>query len=71
VGGASDVIQFNLSMFSGLSSNNTAAQSLVVLLWSSAAAQSGPNVTITDLAGDVPTPAGVTTNNASSVFKFV
>ena len=74
-GGASDVIQFNLSMFHGLSSTNTAAQNLADLLSSGAAAQSGPNVTITDSAQDVLTLVGVTTSTlnayANSVFKFV
>ena len=74
-GSASDVIQLNLSMFSGLSSSNTAAQDLASLLSSGAAAQSGSNVTITDSAHDVLTLAGMTTAtltaNASSVFKFV
>ncbi len=74
-GGASDVIQLNLSMFSGLRSTNTAAQNLATLLSSGAAAQSNSNVTITDSVGDVLTLAGVTTatlsQNASSVFKFV
>ena len=74
-GGASDVVQFNLSMFHGLSSTNTAAQNLADLLSSGAAAQSGPNVTITDSAHDVLTLMGVTTSTlnayANSVFKFV
>ena len=74
-GSASDVVQLHLSMFSGLSSSNTAAQNLAHLLSSGAAAQSGSNVTITDLAHDVLTLANVTTTalsqNASSVFKFV
>ena len=73
-GGASDVIQFNLSMFHGLSSTNTATQNLADLLSSGAAAQSGPNVTITDPAHDVLTLMGVTTSTlnayANSVFKF-
>ena len=47
-GGRLRVIQLNLSMFSGLSSSNT-AQDLASLLSSGAAAQSGSN----DLAGDV------------------
>ena len=74
-GGASDLIQFNLSMFHGLSSTNTAAQDLADLLSSGAAARSGPNVTITDSVHDVLTLMGVTTStlnaNANSVFKFV
>ena len=74
-GGASDVIELHLSMFSGLSSTNTAAQNLADLLSSGAAAQSGPNVTITDSAHDVLTLMGVTTSTlnayANSVFKFV
>ena len=74
-GSASDVVQLHLSMFSGLSSSNTAAQNLSHLLSSGAAAQSGSNVTITDSAHDVLTLANVTTTalsqNASSVFKFV
>ena len=49
-GSSSDVIQLHLSMFSGLSSSNTAAQNLANLLSSSAAAQSGSNVTITDFS---------------------
>ena len=73
-GSASDVIQFSHSMFSGLSSSNTAAQDLASLLSSGAAAQSGSNVKITDLAGDVLTLVGVTTSTlttqANSVFKF-
>ena len=73
-GSASDVIQFNHSMFSGLSSSNTAAQDLASLLSSGAAAQSGSNVTINDSVGDVLTLVGVTTNTlstyANSVFKF-
>ena len=68
------MIQFNHSMFSGLSSSNTAAQDLASLLSSGAAAQSGSNVKITDLAGDVLTLVGVTTSTlstqANSVFKF-
>ena len=52
-GSASDVIHLNLSMFSGLSSSNTAAQDLASLLSSGAVAQSGANVTITDSAHDV------------------
>jgi hypothetical protein len=74
-GSTSDVIQMNLSMFKGLSSSNTAAQDVDALLSSGAMAQSGPNVTITDLAHDVLTLRGVTTSalslHASSVFKFV
>ena len=73
-GGASDVIQFNLSMFSGLSSINTATQNWAELLSSGAAVQSGTNVTITDSAHDVLTLMGVTTStlpaSANSVFKF-
>src|SRR6516162_5780046 len=42
---ATDVIQFNSSMFSGLSSTNTAAQNLASLISSGAVAQSGSNVT--------------------------
>jgi hypothetical protein len=74
-GSASDVIDLNLSMFSGLSSSNTAAQNFAAVLSSGAAAQSGSNVTITDSAHDVLTLVGVTTTtlslNASSTFKFV
>jgi hypothetical protein len=74
-GGASDMIEFKRSMFHGLSSTNTAAQNLADLLSSGAAAQSGPNVTITDSAHDVLTLMGVTTSTlhayANSVFKFV
>jgi hypothetical protein len=75
-----DVVQFDLSMFTGLNSQNTAAQDLAVLLSpqngaAAQAVQSGPNVTITDLAGDVLTLAGVTTStltrHANSAFKFV
>jgi hypothetical protein len=74
-GSASDVIDLNLSMFSGLSSSNTAVQNFAAVLSSGAAAQSGSNVTITDSAHDVLTLVGVTTTtlsqNANSVFKFV
>jgi hypothetical protein len=73
-GAASDVIDLNLSMFSGLSSSNTAAQNFAALLSSGSAAQSGSNVTITDSAHDVLTLVGVTTTtlglNANSVFRF-
>ena len=62
-------------MFNGLSSTNTAAQNLADLLGSGAAMQSGHNVTITDLAGDVLTLKDVTTTmlsaSANSSFKFV
>ncbi len=74
-GRASDVIQLNLSMFSGLSSSNTPAENLASLLLSGAAAQSGSNVTITNSAHDVLTLVGLTTatlsHNAGSVLKFV
>ena len=74
-GNASDVVQLDLAMFSGLSSTNTPAQNLATLISSGAAAQSGSNVKITDSVGDVLTLAGVTTTtlsqNANSVFKFV
>ena len=74
-GAESNVIQFNLSMFSGLSSTNTASQNLADLLASGAAMQSGNNVTIADLAGDVLTLKDVTTTmlsaSANSSFKFV
>ena len=74
-GAGSDVIQFDLSMFSGLSSTNTASQNLAALLASGAAMQSGNNVTIADLAGDVLTLKDVTTTmlsaSANSSFKFV
>jgi hypothetical protein len=74
-GSANDVIQFNLSMFSGLSSSNAAAQNWADLLSSGAAAQSGANVTITDSAHDVLTLKGMTTSTltayANSVFSFV
>jgi hypothetical protein len=65
-GGASDVIQFNLSMFSGLNPTNTAAQNWADLLSSGAAAQSGANVTITDSAHDVVTLMGVTTSTLTA-----
>jgi hypothetical protein len=74
-GAGSDVIQFDLSMFSGLSSTNTASQNLAELLASGAAMQSGNNVTIADLAGDVLTLEDVTTTmlsaSGNSSFKFV
>ena len=76
VGGASsDVIEFPVTMFKGLSSTNTATQNWNALLSSGAAVQSGANVTITDPAQDVLTLNNVTTsmlsNHASEVFKFV
>ena len=74
-GAGSDVVQFDLSMFSGLSSTNTAAQNLADLLGNGAAMQSGHNVTITDPAGDVLTLKDVTATmlsaSANSSFKFV
>ena len=75
VGGASsDVIEFPVTMFKGLSSTNTAAQNWNALLSSGAAVQSGANVTITDPAHDILTLNNVTTsmlsNHASEVFKF-
>jgi len=73
-GSASDVLSLKLSMFTGLSGSNTAAQNASILLSSHAMAQSGANVTITDTSGDVLTLMGVTTSTltqyASSVFKF-
>ena len=76
IGGAgSDVIQFDLSMFNGLSSTNTAAQNLADLLASGAAMQAGQNVTITDLAGDVLTlknsATAMLSAAANSLLKFV
>ncbi len=74
-GTGSDIIQFDLSMFNGLSSTNTSAQNLADLLASGAAMQSGQNVTISDLTGDVLTLKNVTTSllgaAANSVLKFV
>ena len=63
-----------LSMFNGLSATNTAAQDAAILLSNHAMAQSGSNVTITDLGRRRADPVGVTTTaliqNASSVFAF-
>ncbi len=75
IGGAQgDVVQFDLSMFNGLSSSNTAAQNLADLLGNGSAKQSGQNVSITDLAGDVLTFKGVTASMlsaaANSFLKF-
>ncbi len=53
-------------MFGGLSSTNTAAQNLADLLASGGAMQSGQNVAITDLAGDVLTLKNVTTSMLSA-----
>ena len=73
-GPSSDVIEFPVTMFKGLSSTNTATQNWNALLSSGAAVQSGANVTITDPAQDVLTLNNVTTsmlsNHASEVFKF-
>ena len=73
-GAGNNVVQFDLSMFNGLSSNNTPAQNLADLLASGSAVQSGQNVSITDLAGDVLTFKGVTTSmlsaTANSFLKF-
>ena len=73
-GSGSDALSLKLSMFSGLSAANTAAQNAAILLNDHAMAQSGSNVTITDTSGDVLTLMGVTTaalsQYASSVFQF-
>jgi hypothetical protein len=73
-GSGSDVLSLKLSMFSGLSAGNTAAQNAAILLSDHALAQSGSNVTLTDTSGDVLTLMGVTTaalsQYASSVFQF-
>jgi hypothetical protein len=70
----SDKLSLKLAMFKGLSASDTAAQDAAILLSSGAMVQSGSNVKITDLGGDVLTLVGVTTaqltQNASSVFKF-
>ena len=74
-GGSNDVIQFSASMFDGLSNSNSAAQNWADLLSSGAAAQSGPNVTITDSSRDVLTLKDVTaamlSASANSAFNFV
>lgn len=74
-GTGSDDIQLDLSMFKGLSATNSVAQNLADLLASGAAAQSGSNLTISDLAGDVLTLKNVTasmlTAAANHVFSFV
>jgi len=73
-GAGSDEISLQLSMFKGLSAANTAAQDAAILLSNHSMVQSGTNVRITDLAGDVLTLTGVTTTslirNASSIFAF-
>ena len=72
--GSSDVLSLGLSMFTGLSASNTAAQDVAILISNNAMAQSGSNVTITDKSGDVLTLLGVRTTtllqDASNVFKF-
>lgn len=74
-GSANDVLSLHLSMFNGLSSANTAAQNVALLLSGIAMAQSGANVKITDTSGDVLTLAGITTSTltqyANSAFKFM
>ncbi len=76
IGGAgSDAIQFDVSMFNGLSSTNTSAQDFAKLLASGAAVQSGQNVAFTDSAGEALTLKNVTTSMlsaaANSLLKFV
>ena len=75
IGGAgSDILEFDLSMFHGLSSTNTAAQNLADLLASGSAMQSGQNLTISDVTGDLLTLKNVTTTMlsaaANSVLRF-
>jgi hypothetical protein len=59
----------------GLGSTNTSAQNWGVLVCSSAAVQSGPNVTITDTVHNILTLNNVTTpvlsNYAGNVSRFV
>ncbi len=73
-GTSNDVIQFDLTMFNGLSPTNTPAEDWTALLSSGAAVQSGKNVIITDNADDTLALNNVTTSMltkyASSDFKF-
>jgi serralysin len=72
--GANDQIQLKASMFSGLTAGQSAAD-WAHLLSSSAAVQSGADVTINDAPGDVLRLSSVSlaslTANAGNVFKFV
>ncbi len=61
-------------MFNGLSANTTTKQNVANPLSSHAMMQSGANVTLTDLAGDVLTLMGANTTslsrNAGSALKL-
>ncbi len=73
-GSSADVLSFHPSMFNGLSSANTAAQNVALLISENAMVQSGSNVMITDAHGDVLTLVGTHASTlsqyAQNVFKF-